>query len=644
MKSNDTKTINVQSTKESLLAKIKLTKTLIKKKTNEIGLETNEKIIEVREEELQELNDELNEYEEELNEIESFSRNEEKQDLIELIKNNHIVFIANENRYLEIKNQSTIEERVNLVSNSIPTDRIVGILNNLYMKSKPKAKAGRFAYWKHSEIRTVFEECNASYNIRTASFDTPKWDSSYVFNTMDIQRLYWAPIDRGTDYESVFDDLMYSLSGGKQENVDHLEKWISYKYLYPEKSKITPGLNITGTPGGNGKGMFTSILNSVFTPLGVTLIKGKNITGGFNQIMEAKVITILDDERKEGFPQTEIKQITGNPSIVIEPKGVDAYSVDATSNLIVLDNTGLVKLVGGGSGGEDRRWSIIKTEYTLFEVLMEKYDIDENGAKQMAEWMGKLFEDRIECGKWLSAMIDKHKVRDMPILLAHHGQDYLDRLKEQRDNWTPIFESILPILNNQGVIPWKFIKEIVQTETMTKTVNDKRLSAQFDEFLSRNGIKNVEKTETRVTIVFSDTNSPIPDETEFKGTIRRIRSDAKTFDYSLVSKVPYRGKKSVINADTIEIKDFFNNFFVKNGFDQNTVGTVGRSADFSNSAKCEQNVHENGDFVHENDENGDFKIRPSNDVGRQSRQTVGKTADTLQLLSKLKEMRGKLRD
>ena len=144
MKSNDTKTINVQSTKESLLAKIKLTKTLIKKKTNEIGLETNEKIIEVREEELQELNDELNEYEEELNEIESFSRNEEKQDLIELIKNNHIVFIANENRYLEIKNQSTIEERVNLVSNSIPTDRIVGILNNLYMKSKPKAKAGRF--------------------------------------------------------------------------------------------------------------------------------------------------------------------------------------------------------------------------------------------------------------------------------------------------------------------------------------------------------------------------------------------------------------------------------------------------------------------------------------------------------------------
>jgi hypothetical protein len=372
-----------------------------------------------------------------------------------------------------------------------------------------------------------------------------------VFNVLEVQRRYWAPVDRGTNYNEFFDDLIYSLAGGRPENIAYLECWVAYKYLNPDKVKITPGLNITGKPGGNGKGLFTQILTSIFTPMGVTVIKGKNLTGGFNSIMEGKVITVLDDERRDRFPQDELKQNSGNGSIVIEPKGVDAYSVDATATTIVLDNTGLVRLVGGGSGGEDRRWSIVATELTLLETLENKYAFTEDQAKQLAEQMGKLFENRIECGRWVAAMIERHHVADMPVLLPHHGEDYRARLVEQKDNYADVFERILPIMVNQGLFPFKFLKEIIEAETGEKIRKPQTLSSRFDEFLSRKGHKNVEKADINIRIGFGDA---VPAE-RYKGAVRRIRADADTFDYGLISARPY-SRKETLTRESIQIRDF----------------------------------------------------------------------------------------
>jgi hypothetical protein len=269
--------------------------------------------------------------------------------------------------------------------------------------------------------------------------------------------------------------------------------------------------------------------------------------------MEGKVITVLDDERKGNFPQDELKQNSGNGSIVIEPKGVDAYSVDATANTIVLDNTGLVKLVGGGSAGEDRRWSIVETELTLLEVLAEKYSLDAEQSKHLAEQMGKLFENRLECGKWVAAMIQKHSIELLPVLLPLHGEDYMNRLNEQKDNWISIFDQILPILVNQGVMPFKFIKEIVEAETGEKIKRPVTLSTKFDEFLSRKGFKNVEKTDVNVHIMFGDTLNG-----KIKGAVRRIDSEANTFDFELLSSVPYN-KKHTISRETLQLHDFAEN-------------------------------------------------------------------------------------
>lgn len=565
--------------KENLSVEIGALKTALTKLKKDYQSATSDTIRSAYEIEIDEKERTLSDLVEELDELKNAQRNNAKESLIDLISEgakeqprHHLAYIATDARYIVIKNYSTTEQRVNLTSQYLQHTQMPGVLNNLI------DKPGYFSLLDAEDLRTAFEMAGASYMIKTASFDEPKWDKKYVFNLLEVQRKYWAPITHGTDYSELFDNLIYSLGNGKQENIDYIERWVAYKYSNPDKVKITPGLNITGKPGGNGKGLFTQLLTSIFTPMGVTVIKGKNLTGGFNSIMEGKVITVLDDERRDRFPQDELKQNSGNGSIVIEPKGVDAYSVDATATTIVLDNTGLVKLVGGGSGGEDRRWSIIGTELTLLDVLQEKYSITEEQAKEFAEEMGKLFENRVECGKWIAAMIKRHNIANTPVLLPLHGEDYHARLLEQKDNYADVFERILPVLVHEGVIPFKFIKEIIEAETGERIRQQKTLSNKFDEFLSRKGFKNVEKIDTYVRVTYPGSGMI----EKVKGRVRRIRADADSFDYSLISTGPYN-KKAVLTKETVQIRDFEEENAGDFAETQIKVAKVARSLNFNNT-------------------------------------------------------------
>lgn len=541
--------ITAGQTKENISIQISVLKSRIRDYINEAAKAKDVEVREMYERKKIEAEDELAELNEELAELGLASKKRARQLISEFLAtldpNTHLAYLASEAKYMMIHNYSKTEERVNLDTRYLSFKPMVGVLNNIIKKP------GYFDDVTENDLRVSFERANLSYQIKTASFDEPKWDDVQVFNTMSVQRKFWAPIDRGTGYQTMFDDLMYSLGGGKQENIEHIEKWIGYKYLYPEQCKTMPGLNITGKPGGNGKGMFGVILSSVFTPMGVTTVTSKNFTGGFNAIMEGKVISILDDEKKDGFPNDELKRATGNGSIVIEPKGIDAYSVDTTSTPVVFDNTGLVRLVGGGSAGEDRRWSIITTELTLLDTLQNKYNITAEESKELAKHMGYVFENRIECGKWIAHVIAKYQIQKMEVLSPLHGQDYRDRLNDQKDNYAETFEAILPIVEEQGLIPFKFFKEICEARMGIKFKKTNDLAARFDEFLSRKGHKNVDKAEANIVITMNGAFTG----DKIKGRVRRIDADKNSFDYSRISNVAYT-KKAVITAETLELHDY----------------------------------------------------------------------------------------
>ena len=466
------------------------------------------------------------------------------------LKRNHLAYLAGEDTYILIKNYSTDEKVVNVVEQRMNWNKMIGTFNHLL--NAP----GKFNEMSSNDIRTVFERAGASYLLQTASFNIPKWNTNNVLNIMGIQKTYWAPIDSEEEYSVFFDDLIHCLGGGKKENIAHLETWPAFKFLFPEKVGTTPNLNITGQPGGNGKGMFMLILQSIFTSTGVGLIKGKNIAGGFNALMKSKVVVVLDDEDGKTTPHSELKQMTGNGSLIIENKGIDAYPVDATASVLINDNGQAgsgVKLVGGGSSGEDRRWSIVKTEIPLLAYLQEKYSFSPEQAKELAEKMAVIFQDRIECGKWLAAMIRKHNVRGMPVLLPLHGQDYMNRLEDQKDNWSGIFESILPIINDQGFMRFADIKSIVELTTNEKVKNSRILSSKFAEFMSRKGHKNMETADINVKLLWPAHQGE--SDVSVKGSIRRVSKDKNTFDYSLISTEPFN-KKHPLTLDTLQITSF----------------------------------------------------------------------------------------
>lgn len=552
--------LNNSTLKSQYQTKIKELTGKIADKTKLIQTETDEHVREAYEKSIATMNGELEEAQKELHDLNEENNKTIKKALEDLIRgtnNNdklkrvHIAYIATDDKYVMIKNYSKTDKRVNIRENSLTASKMVGILNNLI--DKPGFFDGFSGQGGADRLRTAFERAGASFMIRTSSFDAPKWDGDYVFNALSVQRTFWAPIDQGDDYDPAFDDLMHSLGGGKAENIAHLETWVPYKFLYPEKLVSTPNINLTGIPGGNGKGLFCKILSSVFTLLGVGWIKGKNLTGGFNANMEGKVINVFDDEKKDKFPNDELKQNTGNGNIVVEPKGVDSYTVDATANSLVMDNHGLIKLAGGGSGGEDRRWSIITTEIPLLDHLMQKYTLTADQSKKKAEDMAAIFEDRIACGKWLAAMIKKHGVDKLSVLRPLHGQDYQRRLIDQRDNWIEIFERILPIFVDQKILPFKFLKEIVEAETGDKIKKPATLSSKFDEFLSRNGHRNVEKVEgLSVKIIFS--KAPGVQE-NLRGAVRRLDPSATTFDYAMISNTLYN-KKDALNKESLNLRDF----------------------------------------------------------------------------------------
>jgi hypothetical protein len=548
-----TKPVN-KVTLENLESRIKVQKSKLNELQKKYANETNEQIKQILYNDIQNVESDINDLSQERDAILESKKKSARQVLDDVIKDNEIAYIASDDKYVLIRNYSDTEKRVNLAEKTLAKEKIIGVLNVL------SGISGTFDDLNSVEIRQCFERNKKSFLIKTSSFDKTKWRETEVYNTILQQKKFWAPIWKNEaaqelitdDYDTAFDDVLFSLAGGKAENIEYIEKWVAFKRLYPEKCKITPGINITGVPGGNGKGMFGQILTSIFTDKGVSTVKAKNFTGGFNQILEGKVIGILDDEDKNKFPHSELKQVAGNQSIVIEPKGVDAYSVDSTANIIVFDNTGLVKLVGGGSSGEDRRWGIIITNTTLLETLIDKYQIDMDQARSLAKcYSEQIFDDRIECGKWIAHLIRKYDVLNMDVLAPLHGVDYSARLAEQKDEWTEIFDQVLPIIVNQGFIPFKFIKEIVEATTGEKIRKPATLSKKFDEYMTRKGFKNVEATEINYKIGFG-AMSPVQKE---KAKVRRIDVNSTIFDYKLISNAMY-SKGSVITKDTLQIKDF----------------------------------------------------------------------------------------
>lgn len=474
----------------------------------------------------------------------------------------NLVWVADSRKFITLQNYHSNDYKLNLVFKQYGMEAIGGMLNVWC------GQPGCFDSYNSAQIRLMCERAGLAYEGLQTSFNEQKWARGRVFNLMQVLRKHWIeilpevrdlsidPADERITYDPLFDEWLWSLCGGKQENIYHIKEYTILKLLYPEDFCDSGGVNpyIKGTPGGNGKGIYVNLLGTMVTPMCVVVSRAKELDDGFNSRQQGKVFNVIDEGDEGTISQSLLKKRTGSDELVVEHKGLEPITIDRTESLIVLDNTG--KTIQLKGPGEDRRWSVLETNIVLTDHLIRKFGISEIEAAEMASHISDVSKDRVQVSRllnaWARELFLKHHAfyqqhKKLPKLVALHGQDYRARLESMKDTISDTFDLLLPVVRSQGLIAFGWVKEVVQARLPDgeKMPNNNRLSAMFDEFLKRNGHGTVENTAMKLNMYFGTNNLH---ERTAQIKVRRIVASATTFDWALICS-EYWTPRMKITAD-----------------------------------------------------------------------------------------------
>ena len=382
-----------------------------------------------------------------------------------------------------------------------------------------------------------------TYLTTTTSFNKSKWNEDLVYNQADIIMKYWIQpdIDDCENYNKDFDILLHCVAGGKKENIEHLEQWIAYKYCHPDCVANTPNLDIGGNPGGNGKGRYVKLCETVFTPTCVIEAAAKEISAGFNANWAQAIVIHYDEPEEDELPNSKIKNATGSESQRIEKKGIDAYMADRNHSFVFTSNNenGVVRLSGTRTG-EDRRYSVIITNIVMVDYIMETENVDFETAKNRTNTIAQLVKDNKEVSKWLAHIIMKHNATQMSVLPPLHGIDYSNRFEDQKSILYRAFDAIYPVFVSQGMIPDELLLEIVQVLTDNSKYKIITVRRKFEDYLKNK--KHTTKHADRIRVDYTFNGSSVESSArsrQQKGLIYLTTNGAvippEEFAYDLVS-------------------------------------------------------------------------------------------------------------
>jgi hypothetical protein len=471
-------------------------------------------------------------------------------------------YIADMGRYISLKNEHGDPNKVNLVYKTIEPNKIAGILN-IWAK-----KPGHFNDFHVNDIRLLCERKKLSYESLQVSFNKDKWSGGYSFNLMEVIRdQYWVkvdprildltidPNDECMKYDSLFDDWLFCLCGGKKENMDHTKNFVVQKLLYPEQFTDSGSVNpyYTGVPGGNGKGILVLVLATLFTPMAIVMSRAKEMADSFNSRQQGKVFNIIDEGDEGHISQALLKKRSGSEEIVIEGKGLEPQTMDRTESMIIFDNSGnTVELRGPG---EDRRWSVMETNLVMLDYFSRTKGLSREESAEVCAYIAEIGKERAKTQKLINGWayyviqqnIDFYKQhKKLPKLVALHGQDYRNRLESKRDALVELFEELYPVIDHYKFIPWKWLRDIA--ETVDSRISDEKLSDKFDEFLKRKGHAEIDRPNSRVRVYYRGVDTGI----EVAGKLRRIGKSDNMFDWAHLCSTNY-AKGMPINKDNLTI-------------------------------------------------------------------------------------------
>lgn len=171
-----------------------------------------------------------------------------------------------------------------------------------------------------------------------------------------------------------------------QDNVACFNKLIGFFahiLQHPEqRTALTP--TIRGRQG-TGKTMVMTAFASVLDKQYVSVPCSNDITGQFNGILENKLLIVADEATFAGDWNTinRLKSITGNETLTINHKGIDAYDVDNFARVVIVTNKDMAAPIEY----DNRRYFLVQTaDKANPEVYDEVFDELNNGGREALKY------------------------------------------------------------------------------------------------------------------------------------------------------------------------------------------------------------------------------------------------------------------
>lgn len=359
--------------------------------------------------------------------------------------------------------------------------------------------------------------CGRYYNSMksTNRTDLPR----NVLNRLAVERKYWiTESDEFAMARPVMSQgirvLLESISGGKQENFDHICQVLLWKLKKVGDSTRLPALVIYGAEG-SGKGIFSSKLLATTTTGTRSSVdmKVQNLDG-FNSAMEGANFVVFNESDQDKSCAAKVKKVIGSDTITIEKKGVDAYEVDNTALYIFNTNDAMSSISLSRNFNENRRFSIIHADHSLIYLVKKELNCDDGEA---IDWINNTIipdcEDRqivANAIKWMQETYWNNMTRCPKAL---HGVDYMKLFDKQASAKASFAQELVEAMLKAGynvarksdlieVIQQRFEKDRIHENHAFRMI-ESYVAANVEKFIGFESRKKFNSKDYRNVYVFT---------------------------------------------------------------------------------------------------------------------------------------------
>ena len=171
--------------------------------------------------------------------------------------------------------------------------------------------------------------------------------------------------------------IMEWWADNNEEHYNYIISW--FAGLFTNLSGINRVALAMISPQGTGKGTLIEFMELLLRSINVVSVSGVNeVTGKFNSLLQSKRLININEmsSTKEEFKANfdKIKSFITDPTMKIEPKGVNPYTINNISNFILFTNHRDAIIVEES----DRRYAIFemgvshRNDSQYFEMIREK--------------------------------------------------------------------------------------------------------------------------------------------------------------------------------------------------------------------------------------------------------------------------------